>query len=425
MNSPHPTPQKLHSYALGQLSEKEIQELEHHMAECGECEQTLDNLAIADETLIDALRQPRPNDPLLSEPKLDSVLQRIAAIGVNASIAANGSKSSDFDEVEPDSDLGMIGQAKVDQPSIAYMIDESDTQPKAPAVPNWQPSSVQQLFVDAVLKLKPVEQIAAVTEKLKQVNPSFHISVEHRLALGSDNVTRESKIHHVRIDQRTGGPAWKDLANFIYWPLVALTELKSLDALIAPDTNLSPLTSLPLEELNSVAITTYHSLAEELVRAFPRLKLINGASPKQWLARKQEIEELRKILPALTPQKQLEQVVAKLVESNPGYDGKLSSQYVTASGVEMIKIENMPSLIDLSPIRALPELKQIYCNATRIADLSPLADMPLNLINCGETRVSDLSPLKGMPLNYLNLFLTPVADLSQLKGMPLKVLECP
>ena len=46
-----------------------------------------------------------------------------------------------------------------------------------------------------------------------------------------------------------------------------------------------------------------------------------------------------------------------------------------------------------------------------LADLSPLKDMKLTILNCGYTRVSDLSPLKEMPLTDLCCWHTPVSDL--------------
>jgi serine/threonine-protein kinase len=81
------------------------------------------------------------------------------------------------------------------------------------------------------------------------------------------------------------------------------------------------------------------------------------------------------------------------------------------------------AVVELAPLRGM-KLMTLHCNNTRVADLSPLRDMPLAGLNCNNTRVADLSPLKGMKLQALHCGGTKVADLSPLQGMPLTQLAC-
>jgi serine/threonine protein kinase len=77
---------------------------------------------------------------------------------------------------------------------------------------------------------------------------------------------------------------------------------------------------------------------------------------------------------------------------------------------------------DLSPVKGM-KLSVLVCG-TKVTDLSPLEGMPLQHLGCAGTLVSDLSPLRGMALEIFNCNHTQVADLSPLRGMPLKDLNC-
>jgi len=182
---------------------------------------------------------------------------------------------------------------------------------------------------------------------------------------------------------------------------------------------------------------------------------------------------------ALPADKQLEAVSKKLMELNPGFDGKLTDY----EGSNTTKIENgavteigffADQVSDISPVQALAGLKKLRCNGSNntsngklsdlsplqglaltelelggnnnLLDLSPLRGMPLTRLYLGRcsrvndlsslrglkltqfvcfgSQVSDLSPLSGMPLTYLDIGGTPVSDLSPTKGMPLQVLKC-
>ena len=154
--------------------------------------------------------------------------------------------------------------------------------------------------------------------------------------------------------------------------------------------------------------------------------------------------------------KQVEAVARKLQELNPGFDGKVTDW----DGKGTPKIENgvvttigflTDNVTDISPVRALSQLKDLwcisstkhgrlsdlsplkgmklvyfYCLNTQVSDLSPLGNgMPLQDMHFGNTPVFDLSPLRGMPLEKIHFAHTAVSDLSPLKGMPLLCLDCP
>ena len=137
---------------------------------------------------------------------------------------------------------------------------------------------------------------------------------------------------------------------------------------------------------------------------------------------------------ALPAEKQIEAVSKKLMELNPGFDGKVT----IASGNGMPKIESgmvteigffTDHVADISPVRLFGGLKALSCNGSgrttsKLSDISPLEGMQLLSVNLGGIKVSDLSPLRGMHLRYLHCGYTQVSDLSSLEGMKLDNLLC-
>ncbi|HEX4130375.1 MAG TPA: LamG-like jellyroll fold domain-containing protein [Pirellulales bacterium] len=139
-------------------------------------------------------------------------------------------------------------------------------------------------------------------------------------------------------------------------------------------------------------------------------------------------------IPSLSADEQIAAVSKKLMELNPGFDGKLydydwkHAPFVEDGAVRHVYLR-ADHITDLSPLRALAGLTLLACQgsaegAGKLADLSPLAGLPLTYIACEMTRVSDLSPLKGMKLNRLFCSFTAVRDLSPLRGMPLIEVNC-
>jgi Leucine-rich repeat (LRR) protein len=134
-----------------------------------------------------------------------------------------------------------------------------------------------------------------------------------------------------------------------------------------------------------------------------------------------------KTVAALPAEQQVEAVVKKLQELNPGFDGKV----VGTDDNGTPKIENgvvtefgvaTDNLTDISPVRALVGLKTLRCAGTGgqngiLSDLHPLEGMGLTTLICGRSQMSDLSPLKGLPLTRLWCNSSNIIDLSPLRGM--------
>jgi Leucine-rich repeat (LRR) protein len=129
---------------------------------------------------------------------------------------------------------------------------------------------------------------------------------------------------------------------------------------------------------------------------------------------------------ALPPEKQVEAVVAKLKELNPGYNGSVNPMIVGGIVTELRL--GADGLTNIAPLRALTGLQGLELKGTpgkcQFADLSPLKGLRLSFLRCPHTKVADLSPLQGMPLTILNCGGTPVADLSPLAELPLTELNC-
>ena len=106
-------------------------------------------------------------------------------------------------------------------------------------------------------------------------------------------------------------------------------------------------------------------------------------------------------------EKQVEAVSKKLMELNPGFDGKISSPWDESSPPvvqdgNVVELQILTDKVaDLSPIRALSELRQLDCSSSQKKaqrlDLSPLNGMRIRTLNCVIENV-DLSTVKGLPL---------------------------
>jgi serine/threonine protein kinase len=156
----------------------------------------------------------------------------------------------------------------------------------------------------------------------------------------------------------------------------------------------------------------------------------------------------------LSPEDQALAVLEKLKELNPKFTGKPKHKIELGKVVEWTVVTSQ--LVDLSPLRALPDLtvleipaeleapanrflkshltdlsplhgmplRRLRISGTSVRDLSVLHGMPLASLRCDWTEVSDLSPLVGTPLTFIEVAATPVTDLSPLSGLPLETINC-
>jgi Leucine-rich repeat (LRR) protein len=156
------------------------------------------------------------------------------------------------------------------------------------------------------------------------------------------------------------------------------------------------------------------------------------ASGKSW--KMPAFRQWMKDVAAMPAGKQLEAVSKKLVELNPGSDGKLTDGEGKPPFIENGVVTRLgfatDNVTDISPVMTLRGLYRLNCSGSgpgkgQLSDLSPLKGMPLADLHFSYTKVSDLSPLRGMPIWRLGCDGTPVTDLSPLEGMPLTSLGIP
>lgn len=198
--------------------------------------------------------------------------------------------------------------------------------------------------------------------------------------------------------------------------------------------DLTQMRGLPLREL----ILDFNAWRDtELLKSFKHLTRINGKPAtdfwKQVDAERATFDAWAAKVAKLPPAEQVKEVAAELVRRNPGFNGKFNPVLVNNGMVESLGF-NATEVTDLSPVRALPNLKKLICinvdpvrrflpnngPPARLADLWPLKGLKLIELEIQGTQVADLSPLKEMPLSQLNCRRTKVSDLTPLTGVPLK-----
>jgi Leucine-rich repeat (LRR) protein len=134
----------------------------------------------------------------------------------------------------------------------------------------------------------------------------------------------------------------------------------------------------------------------------------------------------------LPPQAQLRQVMAKLKELNPAFDGRETHRIEEGALTELSF--SSADVTDLSPLGTLTDLRKLSCRGTptkrTLCDLSPLRELQLTELDIRDTAVSDLSPLAKVPLKELRCDVLVVANkeaarllvdkqmLERINGMP-------
>ena len=126
---------------------------------------------------------------------------------------------------------------------------------------------------------------------------------------------------------------------------------------------------------------------------------------------------------ALPAEEQVKRVVRRLKELNSNFDGT-ETHRVENGGVIELQL-SADSLLDISPVRALKQLRKFYCSGNPTAknalfsDLTPLCGLSLTELVINKTSVANLEALRGMNLKSFSLWYTPVRDLSPLQDMRL------
>ena len=204
----------------------------------------------------------------------------------------------------------------------------------------WQPTPAQQEFFDAVVKLKPVQQIEAVRARLKLLNPGFDGKLEYQVEGGK---MTELKLPQVMPEH--------------LWQITALGTMERLAATGTAAADFPLLARLPLKQL-WIDLELYNEPVAQVVRGMKTLETINGVPAvefwKKFAAQRQEIEHFRRTAAAWSTVKRLAFVRRKLRELNPDFDGKLKSTIEQGRVVELWLITDQ--LFDISPVRALSGL---------------------------------------------------------------------
>ena len=210
------------------------------------------------------------------------------------------------------------------------------------------------------------------------------------------------------------------------------TKLQVLVCTNSPVADLSPLEGLPLTYLNchqtsvsdlaplkSIPITQLYcdiqpNRDEGILRSIKTLEIINNKRVADFWA-------------DLLAEKEVETVVRKLQQRNPGFDGKITYKIEKGVVTELQFVTD--NVTDISPVTVLSGLKVLDCAGSgtglgKLSDLTPLTGMTLSVLLIMNTKVTDLSPVHGMPLTHVDMWNTPVSNLTPLKGMNLKLLQC-
>ena len=257
---------------------------------------------------------------------------------------------------------------------------------RAPAEPPLPAgvTGIDRAWVQKVARLPAAEQHAAVTTRLKELNPGFE------------------------------GPVTPTIENGV---------VVGLEFQVISVTNLAPVRGLPgLHELKCHATGRVFGRLTDLapLAGLPLRVLSVKGNP--------EVSDLRPL--AGMPLEDLNCYGTRVADLTPLAKCPLKVLNVGGTRVRnLAALKTLPlkrlifadSLIDdLGPLAGVP-LQELSCAASRVSDLGPLRKMPLTIVNVRScSAVKDLTPLHGMPLDTLDIRGATVTDLTPLKGAPLR-----
>ena len=292
-----------------------------------------------------------------------------------------------------------------------------------------------QMFAQETAKLTVDDQVSAVRARLSELNLTGDFTV---------GFTRDgNSVVAVSVALNLAHyPQFRDIT-----PLMALTNLKRLTLSGGrPSQDVSCVQFLPLEELNCDDEILFRNIG--VLRQIESLKRVNGHPADEYLnyVSQEGLNHFaRPKLPAtpwdVTPEQQAffdhvatlpaeeqaDAVAKKLMDVNPGYDGKFEKAIHNGQVVEFRCHTDLITnpMTEVWPVRALRGLRVFYCRGNQIyqgnvTNLEQLRGMRLMSISIKDSPLRDLSPLIGMPLSHVAFYRTSIADLGPLQGMPLE-----
>ncbi|MFO1041967.1 MAG: protein kinase [Planctomycetaceae bacterium] len=321
-------------------------------------------------------------------------------------------------------------------------------QDRRPVEVNGTPQSAEfQKWLHQVANLPANQQLEAVIEKLRELNPEFDGKHTHKIERGqvvfleflADRVVDISPIRALKGLERLECHGFGANSGRLYdlSPLKGMS-LKVLKVFATQAADLEPLRGMPLEEL-SISFCPVKDLSPlvgmPLTRLYARTCKVSDFSPIKNLpltsleldfdvARDLElltsITSLEKIngkpralfMSDIPAEREIAEVIASLCRANPGFNGKCSHQIVDGVVRELRFVCDY--VRDITPVAQLKGLTTFVCTGsglrsgkvmdvtplklgisiTPVTDLSPLATMTrLTRLECRETSISDLSPL--------------------------------
>jgi tetratricopeptide (TPR) repeat protein len=199
----------------------------------------------------------------------------------------------------------------------------------------------------------------------------------------------------------------------------ALADLERLELLILADSCIS----LPEEEQLAIDALEQHPRLRQVSDEIMGGMLLDTTGPKhdfwpRWKSTRKLRKELKSQGVAFSMQSRTEGGVSLHVSSSWFQELNVLKGHTEIVGLDL----SGTSVSDLSPLRELP-LELLLLKDTRVRDLEPLRGMKLRHLDVLDSQVTDLSPLAGMPLEYLYFPGTNVKDLSPLRGMPLRYIH--
>lgn len=128
----------------------------------------------------------------------------------------------------------------------------------------------------------------------------------------------------------------------------------------------------------------------------------------------------------LPTDRQVQAVLRKLTELNPGFSGRSEFWSVEKGVVTEFRVYT-DEIRDISPVRGFPELRSLGCYGSKpgrgkLADLSPLQGLKLKGLCCWYNPLSDLTPIRGMKLTEFQAEHTRITTLNDLRGMAITTL---